>query len=229
MGAGDVRFGQIDGRCGRQRLAHPGVVLVAHRAEHQVEVVVGEAVDKGGEAFARAGVVGAVQHHGGAFLHQFEPPRPVDVPDPGGDVALCRAGDLPGERRRDTRVDRLVAPEQRRVRFDAPVLTRNRQRRLRHRDHLLLCDRHVGLRTRRLTGDLLDGLPEDVGVFERDRRDCRRDGVDDARRVVAPADPDLEHREVDVLPAEVPERHGRDRLEEGRPVVLGGPFDDVGP
>jgi len=64
-------------------------------------------------------------------------------------------------------------------------------------------------------GDLGIGLAEDRGVFERDGRDGTRDRIDDARRVVAAADPDFKHRDVDVMAAELPQRHRCQRLEEG--------------
>jgi len=70
-------------------------------------------------------------------------------------------------------------------------------------------------------GDLLDSVPEQVGVFEADAGDRAGDGVDRARRVVAAADPHFEDGDVHVLDAEVIEREGGDDLEVGRGVVVG--------
>jgi len=81
----------------------------------------------------------------------------------------------------------------------------------------------------RLVGrDLLDGLTQQLGVFETDARDGAGDGVDCAGRVVASADSDFEDRHVDVHLTEVPERDRGQYLEVGRFVVVLAEAIDTG-
>ena len=159
--------------------------------------------------------------------------------------------DLPCERRGDTGVYRLVAPEQRRRRSNVPIRADERDTGLRPRDHPRLARDDIrslasdgdGVRLRfdrfecapgrsghethvrrsdlyLVTSDRLDGVAEDVRVFEAHRRHSRRHRVDDARRVVSATDPDFEDGHVDLLSVEVPERESREGLKERRCVVL---------
>ena len=66
-------------------------------------------------------------------------------------------------------------------------------------------------------GDLLDGIPKELGVVEpdvHDRADLR--GGDDVRRVEATAHADLKHDEITVLLLKPAEGHRGDHLEVGR-------------
>ena len=64
-----------------------------------------------------------------------------------------------------------------------------------------------------LPGDLGDGVAEIVGVVDPDRGDHRDRRVDDVGGVPAPAEPDLDDRDVDRGVGERRERHRGDDLE----------------
>jgi hypothetical protein len=238
------------------------VVLVVHDADGQVQVVVLELLERPGQRRRRAGVVGAVEDHQRVGAHDLHAPRPVGLAEPARDGVLVDGCDLPGERRRDSRVDRLVLADRGDASLDGPVGTRQPHRRLRvvrpaavHRLDvrvLAVSDRHYVARDRLdglqplaghprheravvrgdvglVVSDLLDRVADQVGVLQRDAGHGARDRVDDARRVEPPADADLQHRDVGVLPVELPERQGRHHLEERRRVAGGRAFVDVAP
>ncbi len=66
-------------------------------------------------------------------------------------------------------------------------------------------------------------------MFQADRRHCGGDRIDDTRRVESAAHPHFQDGDVDVRPAEVPEAHGRERLEGGEWVALDGSVDEERP
>ena len=74
----------------------------------------------------------------------------------------------------------------------------------------------VGLQDRQLLGgDLERGLPQVLGVLEADRGQGRHPRGDDVGRVEAPAEPGLDHRDLDARRGEGDEGRGRGRLELG--------------
>src|SRR5699024_2551919 len=71
-----------------------------------------------------------------------------------------------------------------------------------------------------VTADLSNCVAEHIGVFERDAGDRTRYRIDDAGRVVAPAETDFENGDVDRLPAELPECHPGEHLEKGGSIAV---------
>ncbi len=90
------------------------MVLVVHRAVDEVEVVVIELVEDGGDLRAGVGVVRAVEDDRRLRAHDLEPTRPVGVSEAAVNRLLADVGaDLPGERHGDTGVSRLIRAQKR--------------------------------------------------------------------------------------------------------------------
>jgi hypothetical protein len=213
----EVRPGDVRRRDVRVRLDHPLVVLVGHRREHEVEVVVVVPLHEVGDRGRRPGVVGSVEDGHRLPIHDLEPPRPRDRPEPRGDRVGADVCDLAGKRRRYARVGGLMGAQKREVGVD---------RQPRSADRHLAFDRrpHSGL----ARDDIRVGVVGADGDDVRDRPDRRQGvavGAGHERRVlrgnlglVAGDLLDSVAEELGVLEADARDRAG-DRIDRARGVV----------
>jgi len=104
-----------------ERCGHPTVVLVAHRPDDEVALLVVELGERLGHPDTPAGVVRPVEHHQRVTADDLEAAGPVGMAQAAGEFLAVDRRDLPGEGGGDARVPRLVGAEQRDVRLDRPV------------------------------------------------------------------------------------------------------------
>ena len=165
----------------------------------------------------------------------LEPPAPARRPQAARDRRIVQGGHRARGRDRERNVPELVGagergeprPVRRRRNLhetgaDAPGFgvedgSRAVLRPFRADESRLAPSEDAGL----LARDVLERGAEDVEMVRRDVRDDRDHGLEDVRRVEAPADPDLHDGHADTGAAEELERRDRHRLEVRRRAVAG--------